>query len=52
MNPGIILLIVLVVMLLGTLPNWPYQKSWRYAPLGGLGVLALVVAVMLVMQRV
>jgi hypothetical protein len=52
MSPGIILLIIVIVMLVGSLPNWPYSRTWGYAPLGGLGVLALVVAVMLVMDRV
>jgi len=50
MSPGIILLIVVIVMLLASLPHWPYSRSWGYAPLGGLGVLALVVAVMEVMR--
>jgi hypothetical protein len=52
MSPGIILLIVVVMLLLGSLPNWPYSRNWGYAPLGGFGVLAIVIMVMLVMDRV
>lgn len=50
MSAGIVLLIVVILMLLVALPNWPYSRNWGYAPVGGLSVLALVIAVMVVMQ--
>ena len=49
MHPGIVLLIVLIVLLFGSLPMWPYSRGWGYAPLGGFGVLVLMLVVMLVM---
>jgi hypothetical protein len=45
---GTILLIVLIMLLLGAVPAWPYSRSWGYAPSGGLGlVLAIVLILML-----
>jgi hypothetical protein len=44
---GTVLLIVLVLALLGVLPNWPHSKGWGYAPGGVVGLLAVVVVVML-----
>ena len=37
MSLGTILLIVLVLMLVGALPNWGHSRSWGYGPSGGLG---------------
>ena len=39
---GLILMIVLVVLLLGALPAWPYSRGWGYYPSGGLGLLLLI----------
>ena len=44
-----ILLIVLVVLLLGALPSWPYSRSWGYYPSGGLGVVLVIVLVLLLL---
>ena len=49
MSAGIVLLIVVIVMLIGATPDLPYSRRWGYAPVGGLAVLALVIAVVLVM---
>jgi hypothetical protein len=50
MSTGTSLLILLVLLLIGAIPTWPYSQSWGYFPLGGLG-LALVV-VLLLMGRI
>lgn len=42
-----ILLIVLIILLLGALPTWPYSAGWGYYPSGGLGLLLLLVIVLL-----
>jgi hypothetical protein len=47
-----ILLIVLIVLLLGALPTWPYSGGWGYYPSGGLGLVLLIVVVLLVMDRI
>ena len=46
-----ILLIVLVVLLLGALPAWPYSRSWGYYPSGGLGLVVVVILVLLLAGR-
>lgn len=51
MGLGTILLIVLILMLVGALPNWGHSRSWGYGPSGGLGLIVLIVVVLLVMGR-
>jgi Protein of unknown function (DUF3309) len=46
-----ILLIVLVLLLLGALPTWPYSAGWGYYPSGGLGLLLLVLLILAVMGK-
>jgi hypothetical protein len=48
---SLILLIVLVVLLFGALPAWPYSRSWGYYPSGGLGLVVVVLLVLLVAGR-
>ncbi|MGC1410241.1 MAG: DUF3309 family protein [Acetobacteraceae bacterium] len=47
-----LLLIILIVLLLGALPTWPYSAGWGYYPSGGLGLVLLIVVVLLVMGRI
>ena len=49
---GTILLIVLVLLLVGALPAWPYSGGWGYGPSGVLGVVLVVILVMVLMGRV
>lgn len=46
-----ILLIVLVLLLLGALPTWPYSRSWGYYPSGGLGLIVVVILVLVLAGR-
>jgi uncharacterized protein DUF3309 len=48
---GLILLIVLILLLLGSVPAWPHSRNWGYAPSGGLGLI-LVIVLILVLMRV
>jgi hypothetical protein len=52
MSLGTILLIVLILMLIGALPTWPHSGGWGYRPVGGLGLLLVVVIVLVVMGRI
>jgi hypothetical protein len=52
MGLGMIVLIVLVLMLLGTLPAWPHSRGWGYGPSGGLGLLVVVLVVLLLLGRI
>jgi hypothetical protein len=45
---GTILLIIVVLLLIGALPTWPYSSGWGYYPSGGLGLLLVVVIVLVV----
>lgn len=47
---GTILLVILILLLIGGLPHWPYA-SWGYGPSGGVGVVLLIVIVLLLMGR-
>ena len=49
---SLILLVILVVLLLGALPAWPYSRSWGYYPSGGLGLIVVVLLVLLLAGRV
>ncbi|HEY3653555.1 MAG TPA: DUF3309 family protein [Steroidobacteraceae bacterium] len=51
MSLGTILLIVLVLLLLGALPAWPYSTGWGYYPSGGLGLLLIVLVILVVTGR-
>ena len=44
---GLVLLIILIVLLLGAAPMWPYSRDWGYFPSGGLGALLLVLIILL-----
>ena len=52
MSLSTILLIVLLLLVGGALPTWPYSNSWGYAPSGILGVVLLVVLVLFLMGRI
>jgi hypothetical protein len=47
---GLILLILLILILLGGLPAWPYSRGWGYYPSGVVGLLLIVLIVLLVLQ--
>jgi hypothetical protein len=48
---GTILLIILVIILIGALPTWPYSGGWGYYPSGGIGIVVLILVVLLLMGR-
>ena len=43
---GTILLIILILLLNGALPAWPYSSGWGYYPSGGLGLILLIVIIL------
>ncbi len=46
---GLILLIIVIALVLGVLPRWPYSKNWGYGPSGVLGVVLVIVVVALLL---
>ncbi|WP_445143453.1 DUF3309 family protein [Dyella sp. Tek66A03] len=49
---SLILLIVLVIIVIGALPSWPYSRGWGYYPSGGLGLILLILLILLLMGRI
>jgi hypothetical protein len=47
-----ILLIILILLLIGALPTWPYSSSWGYYPSGGLGLILLIVLILALLGRI
>jgi len=47
---GLILLILLIVLLFGLVPAWPYSREWGYGPSGGVGLLLLILLILLFMH--
>lgn len=46
-----ILLVILILLLLGALPTWPYSTGWGYYPSGGLGLVLLIVVILVLAKR-
>lgn len=47
-----ILLIILILLLVGALPSWPYSRAWGYGPSGLLGVVLVVLIILLLLGRI
>ncbi|MGD0815615.1 MAG: DUF3309 family protein [Verrucomicrobiota bacterium] len=52
MSISTIILILLILLLVGALPTWPYSNSWGYYPSGGLGLVVLILVILLLLGRV
>jgi len=52
MSLGTILIIILILLLIGAIPSWPYSSGWGYGPSGILGVLLVIVLVLLLLGRI
>jgi Protein of unknown function (DUF3309) len=49
---GTILVIVLILLLIGALPTWPYSTGWGYFPSGGLGLILLIIIILALVGRI
>lgn len=45
-----ILVVILLLMLIGAFPAWPYSRGWGYYPSGGLGLILVIVVVLLLLR--
>jgi hypothetical protein len=52
MSLGTILLIILILILVGALPTWPYSGGWGYYPSGGLGLVVVILLVLLLFGQI
>ena len=48
---GTILLIILILILIGALPTWPYSSGWGYHPSGGVGLILIILNILLLIGR-
>jgi hypothetical protein len=51
MTLGTILLIILIILLIGAVPSWPYSRGWGYYPSGGIGIIVIILLILLLMGR-
>jgi Protein of unknown function (DUF3309) len=49
---GTILLIILILLLIGAIPTWPYSAGWGYGPSGILGIILIIVIILLLLGRI
>ena len=49
---GLILLIILILLVLGAIPTWPYSRNWGYGPSGGLGLILIIIIILLLLGRI
>jgi hypothetical protein len=47
----LILLLIIILLLIGALPTWPYSASWGYYPSGGLGLIVIILLIVLLVGR-
>jgi len=47
-----LLLIILIILLLGALPTWPYSAGWGYYPSGGLGIIVVILIILFLTGRI
>ena len=47
-----ILIVILVLILIGALPAWPYSRGWGYYPSGGVGLIVLILLILLLLGRI
>lgn len=50
MDVGTILLIILILLLIGAIPTWPYSRGWGYGPSGIVGIILVIVLVWLLLR--
>jgi len=46
---GTLLLVILIVLLIGAIPAWPYSRGWGYYPSGGIGAILLIIILLLLL---
>jgi Protein of unknown function (DUF3309) len=49
---GTILIIILILLLLGAIPTWPYSTNWGYGPSGVLGLILVIIIILVVLGRI
>lgn len=47
-----VLFVILIVLLIGALPSWPYSSGWGYYPSGGLGLVLIILLILFLMGKI
>jgi len=47
-----LIIIILIIVLLGVLPSWPYSRGWGYFPSGGLGLVLVILLILVLLGRI
>jgi hypothetical protein len=48
---GTVLLVVLLLLVIGALPSWPYSRGWGYYPSGGLGLILIILLILVILRQ-
>jgi hypothetical protein len=48
----LILIIILILLLIGAFPSWPYSRGWGYYPSGGLGLILLIILILYLLHYI
>lgn len=51
MSAYTILLVILIILLIGALPAWPYSNGWGYYPSGGLGLIVVILLILVLLKK-
>lgn len=49
---GTILIIILILLLIGAIPAWPYSRGWGYGPTGGLGLILIIIIILILLGKI
>lgn len=49
---GTVLLVIVILMLIGALPAWPHSRKWGYYPTGGLSLLAIILILLILLDKI
>ncbi|MGN6765448.1 DUF3309 family protein [Mesorhizobium koreense] len=52
MTLGTILIIILILILLGAVPSWPYSRGWGYGPSGIVGIILVILIILVLLGRI
>ncbi|MGN6471376.1 MAG: DUF3309 family protein [Rhizobiaceae bacterium] len=52
MTLGTILIIILILILLGAVPSWPYSRGWGYGPSGIVGIILVIIIILVLLGRI
>ncbi len=49
---GLILIVLLILLVIGAFPSWPYSSGWGYYPSGGLGLVLIIIIILVLIGRI